>query len=87
MAATCPAARGYPETVTKDSPPCPRCRSRKVLRIRHGIGGPPTEGEWLGGCEIEPDAPDWRCSRCRLEWAAEPEPVAEPLRPLGLRSR
>jgi predicted Zn-ribbon and HTH transcriptional regulator len=50
---------------------CPRCRSRKVLWIRYGYGPPPAEGEWLGGCEIEEDSPDWRCSRCSFEWADE----------------
>jgi hypothetical protein len=47
-----------------------------VLRTRYGYGGPPAEGEWAGGCEIEPGAPDWRCARCSFEWAIEPDRAA-----------
>ena len=56
--------------------PCPRCGATDALEIAYGLPG---VGLWessqrgeiaLGGCIIEPEAPDYACRSCRapLPW-------------------
>lgn len=52
---------------------CPVCGSDKIADIMYGIPILSTELErdlkdekiFLGGCEIYPDDPTWRCADCR----------------------
>jgi YgiT-type zinc finger domain-containing protein len=57
---------------------CPRCGSSNVAEILYGYPSPELmerrrdEPIVLGGCEIHPDGPAWRCLECGEEWGAEP---------------
>ena len=60
--------------MTKRPSKCPRCDSRKVVPIEYGLPGPEmmqdaVDGKIkLGGCVVEPDAPDWYCNDSHYEW-------------------
>jgi hypothetical protein len=66
--------------MTSDAPPrpCPRCGSSRTLRVVYGL--PDLElveasqrGDVaLGGCIVEPEAPDYECGGCGapLPWVA-----------------
>lgn len=59
------------------SAPCPRCGSDATIRIAYGLPGPglmeaADRGEVaLGGCCIEADQPDHKCTVCDAAFAGE----------------
>ena len=55
---------------------CPRCKSDNDIRqIMYGLATYEDSKEAekgkivLGGCVIEPGAPDWFCGSCEYEWS------------------
>lgn len=62
---------------------CPACQSKKVLRIFYGRPLQSTidvvdRGEGvLGGCMVQPAAPDWKCGSCHHRWADDTDPVRQ----------
>jgi hypothetical protein len=69
--------RGKGRAMAKEKPSCPRCGSKKVLRIMYGYPSPEAErdamaGKFiLGGCCVEPGQPDWYCKECDHSWPNE----------------
>jgi hypothetical protein len=61
----------------ENPPKCPRCHSDEVLPIAYDLPGPELVEESaagrvaLGGREIWPEAPDWRCVKCGHDWREE----------------
>lgn len=66
--------------MTKNVPTCPRCQSRRVVRIACGLPAPDTVEPFLaaiyndavipGGSVIWDDSPEWHCHACGNEWSA-----------------
>ncbi len=58
---------------------CPRCKSESVAKLLYGMPAfseklekDLTSGKVvLGGCEIDPLFPKWRCSTCKYEFSHE----------------
>jgi hypothetical protein len=75
----------YLEEVGMESPRrCPRCSSDEVIPIVYGIPAPDIIEEAragrvaLDGNVAWPEAPEWRCVVCGLEWRDEDTaPLAE----------
>ena len=58
-------------------PRCPSCGSEHVDRFVYGlVSGPPDPADHvlLGGCIILPGQPDFHCTGCGNEWAADDSP-------------
>ena len=61
----------------ESSPRCPRCNSDEVIPIVYGVPAPDIIEESragrvaLGGNVAWPEAPEWRCVVCGLEWREE----------------
>jgi hypothetical protein len=60
---------------------CPRCHSDEVIPIVYGMPSPDLIEESragrvaLGGNVVWPEAPEWRCVACGLEWRDEELPI------------
>lgn len=65
----------------RKAPPCPNCKSVKILPIVYGY---PTDEVFreaekghliLGGCLVMQENPDWYCKKCDLSYTtAESQP-------------
>ncbi len=61
--------------------PCPQCGAEGARPIAYGfpddsLMAAAERGEvTLGGCTIEPNAPDWRCRSCGAEWRIPATPA------------
>ncbi len=53
-------------------PRCPKCESRRVVRICYGLMERGTAERHptmvMGGCCIDDDSPAWFCHDCRHHW-------------------
>ena len=62
---------------------CPRCGQENSVRLVWGLPAPDTMERAerglveLGGCMVEPKAPEFACRSCGLQWGHESDPTAD----------